>query len=169
MPEQFSLAFERFAQSLGDANGGFVRGMNKTDDVSLIEFVESVRQRTTRCLDRVTFSPESAGQCPANFKSRPTDGIEKADPTNKLSSTFLFNRPRAIPSQLPVSHDECHVSPGFHPIQSFSPEESHDFGISAHLLVCVEVFVAPGAKNQAIGFKSRWVHCSEDYDHRTFW
>src|SRR5262249_35155972 len=60
----------------------------------------------------ITFTPRLPAEDPSELKTWPTCGIEEADSTQQSSGRFLFDRPWAVPFQVPMANDHRHLAPG---------------------------------------------------------
>src|SRR5258708_6427699 len=65
------------------------------------------------------------------------------------------------------------MSPGLGPIEDVTPEVTHDFKVSAHLRIWLEVAFAPHAKYESVSFQLNFLQCLhtgslENHHHRSF-
>src|SRR4029450_4409148 len=106
MPHEFSFTFRAFTESFSHANGSFVVWMNETNHMSFIKFFESILESATCSFRCITLAPEFASQRPPNLERGPTGGIQKPNPSGKLTTALFLNCEMAVAQQLPMTNDE---------------------------------------------------------------
>src|SRR6266851_4688575 len=118
-----------------------------------IHFGEGVLQRSLRAFGRKAFPPALAAKRPAQLKSGPARGIHEANSSDYGAGTFFFDRPDAIATKIPVTHERGHLAPYFHlGHRPAVAEETHDFGIRANLTELLKILFAKPTQQQSLSF-----------------
>src|SRR5262249_1102958 len=100
-----------------------------------VHFRKGMLERASRTFGRIAFSPTVATQRPSQFKPRPTFRVHEANSSHDLVGCFFFNRPNAISTKVPVTHERGHLPPGLHSVHRLAvAKKTHDFGVGANVV-----------------------------------
>ena len=154
MTSHFYLSLELFAQTLRQARGTTVGGINETDGSLPSKRLEGMSERSAGGFEGKAFAPVAAGERPCDLPVGPAVRKVEAHAPDEHAGRPLFERPHPEASEVPVASEHRHLPPGIVPAEN--PPVSHvphDVRVGAHGSVWLDVGIAKGAEQQTFGLE----------------